>query len=130
GECHEAARQLGGGELRILRRRPGKGAGRRRLSAGGGKRGRSQQSHCDCDNETHVMLRSFRGRPKAGTRNPDTCSALVSGFRVRSLHSRPGMTDRNYSRRWRTKPSWATEATSVPSRVNINPREKPREPCR
>ncbi len=33
-------------------------------------------------------------------------------------------------RRSRTRPSCATEATSVPSRVKIKPREKPREPCR
>ena len=30
----------------------------------------------------------------------------------------------------RTRPSCATEATSVPSRANISPRAKPREPCR
>ena len=35
---------------------------------------------------------SFRGRPKAGTRNPDIRSEQVSGFRARELRSRPGMT--------------------------------------
>ena len=33
-------------------------------------------------------------------------------------------------RRWRTSPSWVTEAIRVPSRVKIKPREKPREPER
>src|SRR5689334_15399441 len=41
---------------------------------------------------------SFRDALKARTRNPDACAELVSGFRVRSLHSRPGMTVR--------KPGW------------------------
>ena len=40
---------------------------------------------------------SFRGRPKAGTRNPETSTAIVSGFRVHSLRSRPGMTNRRTS---------------------------------
>ena len=31
--------------------------------------------------------------------------------------------------RWRTEPSWATDATSVPSGLKIRPRVKPRPPC-
>ena len=31
--------------------------------------------------------------------------------------------------RWRTEPSWATDATSVPSGLKIRPRVNPRPPC-
>ena len=34
-----------------------------------------------------------------------------------------------FHRRWRTEPSCATDATSVPSGVNIWPRVRPRPPC-
>src|SRR5689334_5218046 len=35
---------------------------------------------------------SFRGAAKPRTRNPDACFESMSGFRVRSLRERPGMT--------------------------------------
>ena len=31
--------------------------------------------------------------------------------------------------RWRSEPSWATDATSVPSGLKIRPRVNPRPPC-
>src|SRR5438876_9433253 len=37
---------------------------------------------------------SFRDRAQRGTRNPGTSIERASGFRVRSLRSRPGMTER------------------------------------
>src|SRR5262249_60512895 len=48
-----------------------------------------------------VSHQSFRGRPQGGIRNPERCAESLSGFRDRSLPSRPGMT------RWRKETSLA-----------------------
>jgi hypothetical protein len=43
-----------------------------------------------------VQTLSFRGAPKARTRNPET-ALMEAGFRVRSLRERPGMTMEKYA---------------------------------
>src|SRR5438477_1312213 len=45
-----------------------------------------------CGEHAVLRLPSFRDRAKRGARNPDRYSAPASGFRVRTLRVRPGMT--------------------------------------
>ena len=62
---------------------------------------------------------------------PEAANAAVAiEIRIRNAANDRFIVAIQVSRRWRTRPSCATEATSVPSRVNISPRAKPREPCR
>ncbi len=56
---------------------------------------------------------------------------VMHGNRQRAVHVEYPVTNLGQahaqSLRWRIKPSWVTEATSCPARLNTLPREKPRE---
>src|SRR6185369_790524 len=101
GERKEAALELTGSELRVLSRGARIRARRRRLLVGG------------CEGE--FTRKCCRGEKRSSEKATERST----------VHHTP-----SYVRRKRTKPSCATEATRVPSRVNISPRPSPREPCR
>ena len=81
---------------------------------------------------------SFCGAPSCLTRlhlhHPDSVGDrwFTGGWCRRSCWSRGARLTPTPERghlRWRTEPSCATEATSVPSGLKIRPRVKPRPPC-
>src|SRR5581483_4442829 len=150
GQRQKAARQFGGREAGVFGGRAGERTGRRRLSAGSGDR-RCQQEQKKHQSKKwqisslHPQLPSplWGGVGGGGRSRPWKSPIRIAATPTPALRADPphkgeGKKKRgalrhdmpSYSRRCRTRPSWATDATSVPSRVNISPREKPREPCR
>ena len=81
---------------------------------------------------TGVSLARDRGRDRLRLHHPDSVGVsldMTAGWRRRPFWPEARTRTRKHHLRWRTEPSCATEATSVPSGLKIRPRVRPRPPC-